>query len=117
MQAASNPTMQRDGAEPQSLDPAADELHAFEFCEATVASALPGEARPGADRLCGLRQTFRVGWRVDSGPYRGQWAMLIPPDCVRDLHLDISWIPSGHLTQVRPLGNVPAERGVGPSAS
>lgn len=103
MEAAANLQAQR-------LSAAPEDLHAFAFCEATVASALPASARPGEDRLCGLRQTFRVGWRMESGPYSGQWAMLIPPECVRDLSLDISWIPSGHLTQVRPLGELPADR-------
>ncbi|AKJ28802.1 hypothetical protein AAW51_2111 [Caldimonas brevitalea] len=57
------------------------------------------DLRPGAAAFIGQAGEFMEGWEIESGPYAGQRAMLVPMSWALRL-APMSWVPECDLVEV-----------------
>lgn len=83
--------------------------------EADYAPADEADAPPWARRLVGSRCQWFGGWRIESGPHAGQWAMVPVYRSARGRRAQpgARWVPLEHLRQIRVMDRLRTPRADG----
>lgn len=69
----------------------------FDVVEAVFNPKRKDDLVEGAKCFIGRKMKWQAAWKLDAGPYAGQWAMMPMVDSSYALHMPFAWVPESDL--------------------